>query len=72
MKELFRDGNWRLVTSQNYEPTPNNIAAIQHMCERRSNDRNNWCFVYEDHCARCGDTIPEALIGLQALTNWNR
>lgn len=70
MKELFRDGNWRLVLSL-HSWHDQDKSAIQHRCYKNA-PNNWWYYTYEEVCHACWDPRPEALIGLQLLHNWDR
>lgn len=71
MEELFRDGDWRLVNRND----GTNKASVQHRCqEGLSGGRLSdwWYYTNGTQCFTCDKPIPDAIMGLKALHNWDR
>ena len=69
---LFEDGDWRLVGGM-WE-----TATIMHKCLPHVVNgevlRNNgtWYYIYLGTCGGCGMEVPDEMMGLQILYNWER
>lgn len=66
MKELFRDGEWRLITWG--EP----YTEIQHWCDNKTGGMPGWFYAYHKVCGACHLAIPEPILGLKLLYKWDR
>lgn len=67
MKELFRDGNWRLLVSSQLDPPR---VGLQHRC--RKDAAHDWWYFRYERCDYCCENPPDGIIGLHALYNWDR
>ncbi len=79
MKELFEDGDWRLVGREVLGVTgghPSNIPPwcdIQHRCPLEQGTKNEWWYYCGDKvCTICEEPIPDEMRGLKVLHDWDR
>ena len=70
---LFQDGDWRLVGPVGTK------SHIMHKCgpgyklHNQDPDRNGWWdYTHDRICVVCKTHVPDEMIGLQTLTNWER
>ena len=69
---LFEDGDWRIRRAGFSGGGANSI--IQHRCPSYYGVKTQAWWYYTDgtQCVTCNAAIPEALIGLKALHEWDR
>jgi hypothetical protein len=68
MRELFRDGDWKIVESST------DYIGVYHRCKREVDpDRNKWWhFAGTTGCFVCGAKTPREMVGLLLLHKWER
>ena len=59
---LFEDGDWRLVDGMVDE------SSIMHRC----GSQDWWFYVRNGFCNSCDVSVPDKMMGLQSLHNWDR
>lgn len=73
IRTVFEDDNWELVTGRSTYLHGLKVS-IRHACSVRDNDVRA-VFVFDvdsRHCWRCTELIPEGIIGLFRLYNWDQ
>ena len=73
MNVLFEDGDWRLIES--HRSTIPDCSDIQHRCRQEISSglpQEWWYYCGSVSCGVCEELIPEALIGLKTLQDWDR
>ncbi len=66
---LFEDGLWRICRTV-YSAT----SIIQHKCQNTKNGHvpGWWHISLDDSCVYCRDKVPDPILGLWRLHNWDR
>ena len=79
MRELFRDGDWALEQGEDigrpgqiwgFDLNPTNIV-FTHRCYGEEL-RLTYDITKNLRCGRCGEDVPEALVGLKAMVDWDK
>ena len=65
MRVLFEDGAWRLFGKDNR-------CDVQHHCTQPHGGARWWYYAYDGACGVCHSKIPDPILGLKLLHNWDR
>ena len=75
---LFEDKRWRLVRQVHKDPVYNKaawkLAYIEHNCIGQPLGLTDpvWYYSSKNRCYSCETPIPDEMMGLKALVNWER
>lgn len=66
---LFEEGDWRL-----YGHTNDEYSSIAHKCPKWRDHPNEWWWWYwsKEACENCYDEIPESIMAVYTLHNFDR
>ena len=65
---LFEDGTWRL-----YGHDEDEYSTIAHKCPKWGDCPNEWWWYWgKDACGKCDDEIPESIMAVYTLHNFDR
>ena len=78
---MFRDGNWKLVRDWSivsnddgsWKAPTISWVGMSHQCYGEAwSHKVNRLHLDKGLCGHCGEKIPQEIIGLQQLANWDR
>ncbi len=65
---LFEEGDWRICRTDFGDG-----SAIHHLCREEYNRHQAWWRISNNgFCAYCRDKVPESIMGLWTLHNWDQ
>lgn len=66
----FQDGKWALIKDSLVGGPEKIELMLKHRCV--DSDQHTWWRAVTTTCPECGDTAPDAIVGLCVLGNWDR
>lgn len=64
---LFEDGDWRICRTGTGDE-----SSIYHLCNDADGVHHWWHISSRDRCAYCATMVPDGVMGLWQLHNWDR